>query len=176
LAGFIEFKACNQFLVPPNLYYCCIGSNFKETSWNIAEALASLQAAAADVLIANGRNPASARDPHVLRQFACEIDTHCQRVLRDTYGCCCYPDIMKFDSQKPTHFCVSHNQHCPTIKNSDKKRNSAKVLVNVHSMYCFAKLPTALCVSLRYCPSPQDWTSMLEVQTLAMCRLWALNF
>ena len=23
------------------------------------------------------------------------------RVLRDTYGCCCYPDIMKFDSQNP---------------------------------------------------------------------------
>lgn len=95
---------------------------------NCFEALASLQSAATQVLVENGHKPANELNPHVQGHFACEIDKHCQKVLGKTYGCCCFQNILDFNAEDRTHYCVTHRQQCLTKKKNlgDDKRSSAK--------------------------------------------------
>ena len=92
------------------------------------EALASLQSAATQVLVENGCKPATDSNPHVRGHFACEIDKHCQKVLGETYGCCCFQNILEFNAEQKTHYCATHQQQCLTKKKTlgDDKRSSAK--------------------------------------------------
>ena len=142
------------------------------------EALASLQSAATQVLVENGCKPATDSNPHVRGHFACEIDKHCQKVLGETYGCCCFQNILEFNAEQKTHYCATHQQQCLTKKKTlgDDKRSSAKNW-NQYSAIILCYLFT-LCYTGMWCASLawpqnhqscfQDWTSTVVVQTSAL--------
>ena len=92
-----------------------------------AEAVASLQSQARKVLRANMVAPPG---PHVCHDFAVEIDKTCRTVLKNTYGVCCFEDVLTFDATKPKQFCTTHEKECRVIKThlkaKGKRRNSAE--------------------------------------------------
>lgn len=53
----------------------------------------------------------------------CEYDRHCQKVLRDTYGCCNWPDVTTFDASRETSWCTTHNKHCCVRKKVSQRRD-----------------------------------------------------
>ena len=102
-----------------------------------AEAVASLQSEARKVLKAN---MVPSPGPHVCHDFAIEIDKTCRRVLKDTYGVCCFEDVLTFDATKPTQFCTTHEKKCRIIKTHIKakgnRRNSAEQDQNMIEFQC----------------------------------------
>ena len=89
------------------------------------EAVTSLEMAARNFLKANGaRLPTHSK---VLFEFTCEIDTHCRKVLKNTYNMPCnFPDITAFDSRKKTQFCSTHDKMCKVQKHRRENRISVK--------------------------------------------------
>lgn len=92
----------------------------------IFEALASLQSAAASFLRSNGFEPATNADPHVCSEFACEVDKSCQKVLGETYQCCCFQDILTFNPESKTEFCATHKKKCRVRKNHVKAKGQKR--------------------------------------------------
>ena len=82
--------------------------NFCISSQSCLEAAASLQSAAAEFLRENGHAIPSLECPFVAHDFAVEIDKSAQKVLGNTYNCCCFGDILTFDVTKSKEFCVTH--------------------------------------------------------------------
>lgn len=93
---------------------------------HVAQALTSLEPAAAEFLMKNGcRKPTHHK---VLYNFTVEIDKHCQKVLRETYhdvchDACNFPDIVKLDTSQPKQFCSAHNKMCLVQKFKRKNRS-----------------------------------------------------
>jgi len=102
--------------------------NFCISSQSCLEAAASLQSAAAEFLRENGHAIPSLECPFVAHDFAVEIDKSAQKVLGNTYNCCCFGDILTFDVTKSKEFCVTHGKPCPIRKKhlKKKKRTSAE--------------------------------------------------
>ena len=86
------------------------------------EAVASLQNAASKFLSAHGFDSMDDANPHVVSEFACEIDGSCQEVLAKTYGCCCFDNIQTFNPKRKVQYCKTHKQKCAVRKVSLKQR------------------------------------------------------
>ena len=54
----------------------------------------------------------------------CECDVSCQKVLKNTYGCCNWPDITRFDASKETAFCTTHQRQCKIHPKTDGTRRN----------------------------------------------------
>ena len=86
-----------------------------------SEATQSVTEAANKFLAKKGKKRGTKRP--ILSEFTCEIDKHCRRVLRETYGNPCnWSDITKLNAKKETAFCTTHGRHCPIRKHQHRKR------------------------------------------------------
>ena len=52
----------------------------------------------------------------------CECEPNCQRVLKNTYGCCNFPNIKTLNASNETSWCTTHEQQCP-IHTAEDGRN-----------------------------------------------------
>ena len=83
------------------------------------QALASLETAVAAKL--KGKGPAK---NHVKFHWGCEIDPPCQKNIADTYGACCFDDVIALNVNRNSKYmyCMTHFKPCPCTVPESKDR------------------------------------------------------
>ena len=102
-------------------------SRYKKRWYRIhqTEALLCLDHAAQRFSTRSGSLKVDNSTSHVRMLWACECDTACQEVLKQTHGLCVFDDIMSLGDGKSDAFCTTHQRHCRFTVPKSGQRNSA---------------------------------------------------
>ena len=66
--------------------------------------------------------------------WACERDEGCQKILKDTYGCCVFKDIFDLRKDQKTAWCCTHEKMCSTEVPRCQSRHLIWTIVALHKI------------------------------------------